>query len=730
MAIQVLSQETIDKIAAGEVIERPASVVKELVENAIDAKATAITVEIKDGGTSFIRITDNGCGISKEEIALAFLRHSTSKITSAKDLATIATLGFRGEALSSISAVAQVELLTKTRDSFTGVRYCIEGGREKSLEEVGTPDGTTFLVRNLFYNTPARKKFLKTNTTEGNYIQDLMERLALSHPEISFKLISNNQPKLHTSGNTNLKDIIYQIYGRDIAANVIPVDFESDEVKLTGFIGKPVVSRGNRQYENYFINGRYVKSSIVSKAIEQGYKNFMMQHKYPFTVLHVHFKGEELDVNVHPTKMELRFSNGEKVYQLFYHVISDALKRNEMIPDVEFGTTKRAEPKASEIKASDSKAPGTKTLYSATSAVKMPGKPLVRPAESFEKNRIAKEQADAKKQAVANEQSIAGKQDVTKESLGEKQQSVTKPLIPSREKSEGTKLLDNLQSVVGRIRSKEREDVNHLQASLHAGVQGNVNKADTNKESTNHADMVKETTPYKADGAKGKTEPQSEPQSNSQAKPQTKPQQMTLFEEQVIERRVEDEIQIIGQVFDTYWILQFEDKMFLVDQHAAHEKVLYERTMAQLKTKQFTSQVISPPLIVTLSGKETELLEKYRSEFEQLGFEMEAFGGKEYAINAVPANMFNLQAKELFLEMLDDLSDEIGKTKPDMILDKIASMSCKAAIKGNQHISRQEAEQLLKELMTLENPYNCPHGRPVLISMSKYELEKKFKRIV
>ncbi len=699
MAIQVLSQETIDKIAAGEVIERPASVVKELVENSIDAKATAITVEIKDGGTSFIRITDNGCGISKEEIALAFLRHSTSKITSANDLATIATLGFRGEALSSISAVAQVELLTKTRDCFTGVRYCIEGGMEKSLEEVGTPDGTTFLIRNLFYNTPARKKFLKTNTTEGNYIQDLMERLALSHPEISFKLISNNQMKLHTSGNTNLKDIIYQIYGRDIAANVIPVDFESDEVKLTGYIGKPTVCRGNRQYENYYINGRYVKSNIVSKAIEQGYKNYMMQHKYPFTVLHVHFKGEELDVNVHPTKMELRFSNGEKVYQLFYHVISEALKKNEMIPDVEFGTSGRNGGKNGSS--------GAVNAASSADGVKMPGKTLTRPAESFEKKRIAKEQ-EIKNRDIKN-------QELQKQNGQQVENAVqeSRPLMPSRQTkesnesksvSEGTKLLDSLQSVAERIRSKEREDAGRLKVSVEHALQTQKDVS-----STTNVDMLKEDTAYF-------TEP--------------KPQQLNLFEEQVIERRVEDEVKIIGQVFDTYWILQFEDKMYLVDQHAAHEKVLYERTMAKLKTKEFTSQLISPPLIITLSAKETELLEKYREEFEMLGFEMEAFGGKEYAINAVPANLYNLKAKDLFMEMLDDLSDELGRTKPDMILDKIASMSCKAAIKGNQHISRQEMEMLLKKLMTLENPYNCPHGRPVLIAMSKYELEKKFKRIV
>lgn len=640
-SIQVLSQETIDKIAAGEVVERPASVVKELVENSIDAKATAVTVEIKEGGTSLIRITDNGCGIAKKEIALAFLRHSTSKITTAEDLTSIATLGFRGEALSSISAVAQVELLTKTRDSFTGARYVVEGGIEKKLEEAGTPDGTTFLVRNLFYNTPARKKFLKTHTTEGNYIQDLVERLALSHPEISFKLINNNQVKLHTSGNGNLKDVIYQIYGRDVAANLIEVAFESEEAKVGGFIGKPLISRGNRQYENYFINGRYVKNNIVSKAIEQGYKNYMMQHKYPFTVLHVQFQGEMIDVNVHPAKMELRFSDGEQVYRLFYHVVTEALQKKELIPEVQFPEMKNTSTKP---------------------------KKSQRPPEQFEKNRL-KMQEDVR---------------VLRSNIFEEQKAESQAFMPSRG-GEGSAKADRIQETVS------------------YGENDHV---------------VKKVPPYIAE------------EDRRQAIEPVQAQQMDLFAEHIVERRIEEEVQIIGQVFDTYWIMQFEDKMFLADQHAAHEKVLYERTMKGLRDKTYTSQLLSPPLVVTLSAKEAQVLEKNKEQFEKLGFEIASFGGKEYAIRAIPDNLFQLSAKDLFLEMLDDLVDEIGNAKPDVIVDKIASMSCKAAIKGNQKISAQEAHQLLKELMMLDNPYNCPHGRPVLIAISKYELEKKFKRIV
>ena len=332
--IHVLDQNTINKIAAGEVIERPASVVKELLENAIDAKATAVTVEIRDGGSSFIRVTDNGCGIEKDEIPLAFLRHSTSKIQSVEDLFTVSSLGFRGEALSSIAAVGQVELITKTSRSMTGNRYQIEGGEERGMEEIGAPDGTTFIVRNLFYNTPVRRKFLKTPMTEGAHVADLVEKIALSHPEISIRFIQNNQNKLHTSGNHNLKDIIYTVYGREITGNLIPVSVSGEAFSVEGFIGKPVIARSNRNFENYYINGRYIKSNIINKAIEEAYKPFMMQHKYPFTMLHIKIEPEFLDVNVHPTKMELRFQNGENVFRMVRDTVAEALRHKELIPKV------------------------------------------------------------------------------------------------------------------------------------------------------------------------------------------------------------------------------------------------------------------------------------------------------------------------------------------------------------------------------------------------------------
>lgn len=635
--IEILDQQTIDKIAAGEVIDRPSSVVKELVENAIDARASAITVEIKEGGISFIRITDNGCGIDADQVSLAFLRHSTSKIRNVEDLLTVSSLGFRGEALSSIAAVAQVELITKTSLALSGIRYVIEGGAEKSCEEIGAPEGTTFLVRNLFYNTPARRKFLKTPQTEAGYIGDLMERLALSHPEISFKLIVNNQPKLHTSGNSNLKEVIYHIYGRDIAANLIEVQGENEWFSVRGFIGKPLISRGNRNFENYFINGRYIKSSLIAKSIEEAYKSFVMQHKYPFTVLHISINGSYLDVNVHPAKMELRFSNGEEVYRFLTNLLREFINQNELVYQVSL--EKEREEKARQEREKKARL---------TSSRQAP--------EPFEAKRL-----EAVKQAIRKDS----------------------PYEPKYEKS------------------KEMPEL----------VEENITFASQ----LNFSDMAgtkKEAMQTKTVPETGTVETQAE-------------QPRKLLDE--ISRK---DHRVIGQLFETYWLVEFDSRLYIIDQHAAHEKVLYERTLASLDTKEFTSQVIYPPILLTLNMQEESLLKKYMEYFQKLGYEIEHFGGKEYAVTSVPSNLFGLNGQELVIEILDSLAGFHGKETPQMITEKIASMSCKAAVKGNQSLSRAEIEALIGELLALENPYHCPHGRPTIISMSKYELEKKFKRIL
>lgn len=645
--IAVLDESTIDKIAAGEVIERPSSVVKELVENAIDAGATAVTAEIKDGGISLIRITDNGEGIAKDQIATAFLRHATSKITKVEDLLSVSSLGFRGEALSSIAAVCQVEVITKTAGTLLGTRYRIEGGQEILTEEIGAPEGTTFLVNNIFYNTPARKKFLKSAMTEAGYISELMERMALSHPEIAFKFINNRQTRLHTSGNHNLKDIIYGIYGRDIAANLLPVKAEGAFGRLEGFVGKPVISRGNRNFENYFVNGRYVKSKIITKAIEDAYKTFMMQHKYPFTALHFTIPGDLLDVNVHPTKLELRFSNQEEIYQTVYDTVRQALSSRELIPDV--GVDR--EPKKAEL-----------PKYKKPAQVPEPFQiPKAKPQSSF-----------------------------TAHVIRESASSYT--VLPKAEKA--PRPLPQMF---------QKQNTEPASKSVPETEKGEVSETATKPEKPFEQEITREIQ---------------------------KAEQMELFDDKLLSQQNVKQHTVIGQVFDTYWIVQFQDKMYLIDQHAAHEKVLYEQTMKRLKDHTFTSQRISPPVILTLSLKEEEALKMHMDVFEKLGFEIEPFGGMEYALSAIPDNLFGITERSLFLEILDGLVDQSVRGTPQSVLEKVASMSCKAAVKGNHRMSTKEAHALIDELLTLDNPYNCPHGRPTIISMSKYELEKKFKRIV
>ena len=632
--ITVLSQDTIDKIAAGEVVERPCSVVKELVENAIDAGASAITVEIKEGGISFIRITDNGAGISHDQVPLAFLRHSTSKIKSAEDLMCIRSLGFRGEALSSIAAVARVELITKTYQELTGTRYVIEGSKELANEEVGAPDGTTFLVKDLFYNTPVRKKFLKTAQTEASYISDMVEKLALSHPSISFKFINNNQTRLHTSGNGNRKDLIYHVFGREISSSLLEVNFEGANFKVQGHIGKPVITRGNRNYEIYFINGRYIKSNVLSKAIEEAYKKFLMQHQYPFTVLYFTFLGDDLDVNVHPTKMELRFGNNQEVYRELYEAIYQVLSHKEMIPEVPIDEEKKKR------------------------VVHEYHEPIPEPFEQRRLNDI--------------------RQSVAKNSPYELK-------YPQRQKP---------------VQLPVREQPSY---SARSSDLTNPNQKEIQFEKTEIPEHKQEIY-----------------------------EEITLesMSDAFLSKDAKKKHKIIGQLFQTYWLVEYEDKLFIIDQHAAHEKVLYERTMERLKNQEFTSQMISPPIVMSLDARESQMLEKYQAQFEQIGYVVEHFGGKEYMISAVPDNLFHIDMKDLFIEMLDDFSNITGKETPELILEKVASMSCKAAVKGNDALSVSEMDALMEELLTLDNPYNCPHGRPTIISMTKYEIEKKFKRIV
>lgn len=661
--IQVLDQITIDKIAAGEVIERPASIVKELVENSIDAKAASVTVEIQDGGISLIRVTDNGSGIEREDIRNAFLRHSTSKIRKVEDLAHIASLGFRGEALSSISAVTRTELITKTKEDTFGTRYVIEGGVEQSLEDAGAPDGTTFLVRQLFYNVPARRKFLKTPMTEAGHVQDLLMRLALSHPEVAFTFINNGQTKMRTSGNGKLKDVIYSIYGREAAANLIELDYSMDGLVMKGYLGKPVITRGNRNFENYFVNGRYVKNAMLSKAIEDAYKDFLMQHKFPFVVIHFQVDGEKIDVNVHPTKMEMRFQRQQDVYNIVYEGVHRTLLEPELIPQVE--------------------APAPKVISQPKSESPFLLKPKTAP-QPMEKKPEEKEEPhdEAYFMKKMKERVLSYHQRNSSAEVSKKEQIF-------RPQAQAERIKDAL------ARAKEVEKQPQKQAE-------------------EQPELIRETPVYE-------TKPVTE----------EKAEQLNLFEEHLLKREKKAEYKLIGQVFETYWLVEFENSLYIIDQHAAHERVLYERTLKEMKNREFTAQYLSPPIILSLSMQEAQVLNENMDRFTRIGFEIEPFGGEEYAVRAIPDNLFGIAKKELLLEMLDDLADGISTSMtPELIDEKVASMSCKAAVKGNNWLSAQEADALIGELLLLENPYHCPHGRPTIIAMTQRELEKKFKRIV
>ena len=718
--IAVLDKHTIDKIAAGEVVERPSSVVKELVENSIDAGATAVTVEITDGGKKLIRITDNGGGIEAAQVPTAFLSHATSKIEKVEDLENIASLGFRGEALSSIAAVSQVELITKTPSAISGVRYVIEGGVEQSLEEMGAPDGTTFLVRNLFYNTPARSKFLKSDSSEANYIGTMMEQLALSHPEISFKYIQNKQVKLHTSGNYNVKDVIYNVYGRDMAKALLEVSYENDFMKIEGYAGKPEVSRGNRSFENYYVNGRFVKNNIITKAIEDAYKGFVMQHKFPFVSLQIQMTGNDLDVNVHPRKLEVRFARGAEVYDAIYEAVHNALLHRELIPVVPVGKEER------------------ESKVAAVSRGAVP--------EPFEKSRRTELHCEGAAESIGR--SSAGNNESCYSQAAEKTAPTGKITSSG---SLGNSSGCQASSVLREQAIYQAKPFSKEEEALFAGTLKEAAEADKradekaeekadksadekaaedniSAERMNDADNQAETAVSENYEIPDKSEPeQSDPGTEY---PSVGGKQLELFQEKLLAPESRSRHKLIGQLFDTYWLVEFENQFYIIDQHAAHEKVNYERFVKRFKEQSIESQYLNPPLVVTLNMDEQAKLKANEEYFRKYGFEIEPFGGREYCISAVPTNLYGFHEEELFLEMLDNLGGEGAKDAFDLFTARLATMACKSAVKGNHQMSALEADKLIDELLTLDNPYNCPHGRPTIIAMTKTEIEKKFKRIV
>lgn len=713
MKINILSDETINQIAAGEVIERPLSVVKELLENAIDAGSTAVSVEIRDGGISMIRVTDNGGGIAEEDVRNAFVRHATSKIRDARDLLSIQTLGFRGEALASIASVARVELITKTPGALMAVHYQIEGGVEKDFAQIGAPDGTTFIVRDLFKNVPARRKFLKSPQAEAARIQDILEKEALAHPEVAFRYLQDGRQLLATLGNGSLLDVIYSIYGRDVTNQLITVNRAYQRSTLTGlpavtvrgFIGKPVITRANRNFELYFVNERFVKNPMIMKAIEDGYRAFLMQHKFPFVVLMIDVNPEIVDVNVHPQKLEVRFSDGMLIYNSVLDAVQNALRQTELIVNTDLDNADAGR--------------GAHAAASTGSGSAVPKTPAVPHVEPFEKKRVEETRevfaealrpqlnpdAAPKEDIYLQGQShtgSSGSRDGLHERRSEAESAVTKAIQTAAETSEASLAHDR------KVAS------------------GTSQISDSREEKRSSDDAVASASSEMVSAPA----PSASSETTAAAPAPQKPEQETLFSERFLSEQARTAHRIIGQVFETYWLVEYDDKLYIIDQHAAHEKVNFERMMKRLREKKPASQYLNPPILLTLTADEARVLEEHMSYFEQLGYVISSLGDRDYSISAIPTDLPELSKKELLLEILDELTDEAGMTTPDTIYDKIASMSCKAAVKGNNKLSLMEADALIGELLTLENPYACPHGRPTIISMSKTELEKKFKRIV
>ena len=733
--INVLDKDTINKIAAGEVIEGPAAVVKELVENAIDADANSVTVEIKDGGTSLIRVTDNGKGIGSDDIKTAFLPHATSKIKTADDLTLVSSLGFRGEALASIAAVSEVEVLTKTADEISGIRYVINGGKEEVNEPIGTPEGTTFVVRNLFYNTPARKKFLKTPATEGRYVGEVMEHMAVSHPEIAFKFILNGQVKLQTMGNGSLKDVLFYIYGKETTANIIPVNNPDADGELVnglsvrGYIGKPSLTRGNKEYENYFINGRFIKNKVITRAIEDAYKSFLMQHRFPFTCLLISVDNSLVDVNVHPAKLEVRFSDTESIYRLIFHEVDNALRKKDLLPDM---GVKQVPDKKPLVRDFNSSHKAEKTEKSGGYII-----PDIPMPEPFEKSRQGEWKKELK--PVFKQESFVTEKVKRNENSPLITSEVYAPLTNNLTSEDGNLSLDEALFTENTVGSIEK-----IGESL-TGDARNKNVVDiTNEGGDSTAVENNSKTPYFSDlsgveeeGGTYKNSADNSLQNDGIIAGTTAVERDFNIENEpskeefkggILAKKALPDIKIIGQIFGTYWIIEYDDNVYMIDQHAAHEKVMYERFVKEISQNKATSQNLLPPVVVTLSGSQSQIVEEIEEHLHKLGFEIEPFGGNEYVIKAVPTELFGISEKDLLFDIIDQYSLEGKKTTPDTVLVKLATMACKAAIKGNMNISLLEAKALIEELMSLDNPYNCPHGRPTMIFMSKSDVEKKFKR--
>ena len=698
MKIHVLGIDTVNQIAAGEVIERPSSMVKELVENAIDAHATQVTVEIRGGGIEYLRVSDNGDGIGEDDIVNAFLPHATSKIRGISDLNSILSFGFRGEALSSIAAVSDVELITKTKEDFFAHRIQIHGGERGEVEEVAGVDGSSFIIRDLFFNVPARKKFLYSESTESNRVEDMVEKLALANHRVSFHFIRDGKTRFQSIGSSRIEDVVYSIYGKEQSKESLPLEGAYYPSKITGMptvhirgiLGRPSITRANRQYELFFVNGRFVHDGLLSRALEDAYKPFLMQHKFPFAILFLDLTPSLVDVNVHPQKLEVRFQNRDSIYQAVFNSVNKTLSEANLIDENPLSVFLKEEKKKAEFQ--------PELLLRKESEERAQGLTMDR-VQVLAKDRVSEVPKDIR----------PGTPEVTaqKETIVEFERNAFAPpetdfrLTERKQEDEGT------GKPVQSIRYEEFD----LTKSL--------NSIKEERQNTENSSFVEENTIFSSVTSASIQTKEAKKEKEGQESLFTAP---FLSEEARLSHR------IIGEVFQTYWLIEYGNSLYIMDQHAAHEKINFERMMRRKKEKEVFSQNIIP-LSIHLSTGEREVLEGYKKEFLEMGYlwEEEPNG---ISLTAIPVDFPTVRQEEVLLEILDGLTEDSMILEGESLYNKIASMSCKAAVKGKQKISVMECDAILKELLQLENPFACPHGRPTIVAFKKQDLEKMFKRIV
>ena len=689
--IVLLDELTINQIAAGEVIERPASVVKELVENSIDAGATSINIEVKNGGIKQIRITDNGSGIAEDDLRFAFERHATSKIRTAEDLESVKSMGFRGEALASIAAISHIELITKTAEEFMGNKIIVEGGDIIEQEETGAQKGTTIIVSNLFYNTPVRYKFLKKDYTELGYIEDAVTRIALANPNVAIKLSNENKTILQTNGNGDIKTVIYSLYGKEITDGLIDIDYQYENIKVTGVIGKPEIARNNRTYQMFFVNKRFIKDKTLSAGAEQAFKGLLPIGKFGFVILNLEIDPRKIDVNVHPTKLEIRFQEEQKVFKAIYHSIREGLLKKDLVKNtektLEIGTKQEIEPIDQEVK-NDTKKDMTenKNIEQISEIIDFNTEKRVEPEPDMQATQRFEpitEKVEDKKTGLFGlfkKKDNTIEEEVEKNAIEEifayKSNEIYKT---DKETNDATSQNMNFKKMYNEtfgIEKEESEDVEKITDYSYADTKQNLSMFEDNEE-------YKNAPPYK----------------------------------------------YCGTVFSTYIIIEMGNEMYIIDQHAAHERVMYEEIKKNYyETVEKESQIMLLPDIINLSHKEKTIVKENLDLFKKAGFMLEEFGESTIRLIGVPAICMDMDTKELFLEILDTI-DTVAITAKQEKEDKfIATIACKAAVKANMALTKEEVDALMKKLLVLPNPFTCPHGRPTAIKMSKVDLEKKFNR--